>query len=286
MTMWRATVLDERGRTYELANGTVTIGRDATCTIVLTHPSVSRTHVVLHVDGAIVTATDEGSTHGSSVGGVPLRPTQARRVVSGSELRVGSVPLRIERVHERPNAANTRELALDMVDADTGAPAIVVVEGPDVGKWTPLREVMTVGRDPKCALSLTDPSVSLEHLEVSFDGREVTVRDRDSKHGASLGPGALVPMQPTPWPADRCLVIGQTVLALEHVPQERHVEVVSRVPEAAVREPDEARVEPAPSPKVSAPKPGSTRPAAVVVLLVTILIASMASLVWFLWPHS
>ncbi|MFL5348532.1 MAG: sigma 54-interacting transcriptional regulator [Hyalangium sp.] len=61
---------------------------------------------------------------------------------------------------------------------------LLVVEGPDAGRAVALgSEPVRVGTREGCALRLTDPRVSGEHLEVRADGTGFVVRDLESRNG-------------------------------------------------------------------------------------------------------
>ncbi|WP_224365961.1 sigma 54-interacting transcriptional regulator [Hyalangium versicolor] len=61
---------------------------------------------------------------------------------------------------------------------------LLVVDGPDVGRAVALgSEPVRVGTREGCALRLTDPRVSGEHLEVRVEGTDFVVRDLESRNG-------------------------------------------------------------------------------------------------------
>jgi DNA-binding NtrC family response regulator len=61
---------------------------------------------------------------------------------------------------------------------------LLVIEGPDAGRAVALgAEPVQVGTREGCALRLTDPRVSGEHLEVRADGAGFVVRDLESRNG-------------------------------------------------------------------------------------------------------
>ena len=47
--------------------------------------------------------------------------------------------------------------------------------------------ITIVGRDPRCHLTITDPSLSRRHLECALEGGQLTVRDLNSKNGTYVG---------------------------------------------------------------------------------------------------
>ncbi len=75
--------------TYPLpAGGTVTIGRDPTCDVPLSHPKISRRHTCLHV-GDFIEVEDLGSTNGTRVAGRRLKDGKRTLLEVGSNLRMG-----------------------------------------------------------------------------------------------------------------------------------------------------------------------------------------------------
>ena len=95
-------------------------------------------------------------------------------------------------------------------------PVLRVVAGPDVLRFAVLekgREI-EIGRDPACALNLTDASVSRRHARVVFEKGVFKAQDLGSRNGTringkDLGPGVLQP-------GDR-LEVGTVLLRLELV---------------------------------------------------------------------
>lgn len=132
-----------------------------------------------------------------------------------------------------------------------------------------LREVMTVGRDPACDLSDSDPRLSRRHAEFRLGPDGLAVRDLDSRNGirvngrpvteAVLSPGDLVEIAHL---AVRFLddhgddPAGQARPTVTPVPAER-VQVRRDF------EDDRTRVLPAPSTVVSGPIPEPVRRAAI-----------------------
>lgn len=67
--------------------GTVTLGRESTCDIVLAVPEVSRRHARVDVVAARCVLTDDGSRNGTTVNGEPLG--ERRELIDGDELVLG-----------------------------------------------------------------------------------------------------------------------------------------------------------------------------------------------------
>ena len=89
-------IADGHATAHELpARGAITIGRGSRCDIVVDHPSVSRAHVVLHLDHGIE-VEDTSSTNGSRVGARTLGPGERLRVEIGEAITIGDVALLLQ----------------------------------------------------------------------------------------------------------------------------------------------------------------------------------------------
>jgi DNA-binding NtrC family response regulator len=107
-----------------------------------------------------------------------------------------------------PRSAPLDEVVLTDVLDGSGAGALprlrlLVVSGPDRGRELPLvRGSYLVGKDPDCALVLSDAAVSRRHLELAVLPAGLRVRDLGSRNGSSfqgarfseitIGPGAVI----------------------------------------------------------------------------------------------
>lgn len=84
---------DENGARYPLpAAGSVTIGRDATCEIVLDHPMVSRRHLTLHL-GAELQVEDLRSANGTTLDKQRLQPGALQPLEVEQSFFIGSIAL-------------------------------------------------------------------------------------------------------------------------------------------------------------------------------------------------
>src|SRR3954464_4464731 len=104
-------------------------------------------------------------------------------------------------------------LAVHPVPPTVSALRVEITAGPDAGAGVDLppgRCVLGRGAD---GLSLTDPQLSRQHLEllVAADG-SVVVTDLASTNGTSLDDVPLPAHQPTPWPPGAVLRAGATTL--------------------------------------------------------------------------
>ena len=75
---------------------TVVIGRSSTCDVHLADQAVSRRHARLSCRSGIWIATDLGSRHGTSLGGVPLRAEESAPLANGDTLAIGPWIFRVQ----------------------------------------------------------------------------------------------------------------------------------------------------------------------------------------------
>jgi pSer/pThr/pTyr-binding forkhead associated (FHA) protein len=83
----------------KLFDGTIVIGRDPTCGIVLTDPSVSRFHAQLAVQGTSITVSDLGSRNGTYV---DAERVDSSALAIGQKLCVGVVHFAVELLSRAP----------------------------------------------------------------------------------------------------------------------------------------------------------------------------------------
>lgn len=78
---------------FEVTQRSVSIGRSDDCTIQIREAKVSRRHCVVFIRAGRLHLQDQGSSNGTFVNGVQVTQSQLR---PGDELRVGSVPIKVE----------------------------------------------------------------------------------------------------------------------------------------------------------------------------------------------
>ncbi len=235
----------------------ITLGRSASCDVRLPDASVSGRHASVRAGSSGYVVVDEGSTNGTRLNGEKLSAQAPRALKTGDVLSLGRIEIVVKIGAARTStAADTRELALALVqrmlgEASAGAcPSVVVVEGPDAGATLTLDApgARTIGRDPRCALKLTDRSIPPIALEVHAEGARVRVVARDPRTGATLGERPLGPPdrpEPQLWNDGVIVSIGATRLRLD--------DPLARALEASAGFADE-KVEPLPPPAPEPPK--------------------------------
>lgn len=286
----------------------VVIGRGSACDLQIPDASVSGRHASIRANGAQWVIVDEGSTNGTRLNGERLATHSARPIKTGDALLIGRIELEV-RVGAAPpsDARATRELALALVARSIGdegavAASVVVKSGPDEGARLELTRdtPRTIGRDPRCALRLTDKAVPPTALEVLLEPARVRVTVRDARAEARLGERGF---ESAVWPDGAELHLGNTTLVLDDplaraLDRSAHGDDEKLAPESlAPPPPPEPVVEAAPAAD-EAPPPPPPRPsydrrrswrgatlaiellAAIVALAV--LAGSIAGLVWLL----
>jgi diguanylate cyclase (GGDEF)-like protein len=81
-----------------LRAGPATLGRSERCDVVLPHPSVSRKHATLYVEGADAITVEDHSSNGSIINGVPVAGRMSLRV--GDRLTIG--PYQFDVIEREP----------------------------------------------------------------------------------------------------------------------------------------------------------------------------------------
>ncbi len=101
--------------------------------------------------------------------------------------------------------------------------ALTVTSGPDRGKRLPLRPgVSRVGKAPDCQLVLIDSTVSKHHLEISFEGALIELRDSGSKNGSFYRGARFTSLLVAPGAVIR---LGRTELVLAELSREETVDL-------------------------------------------------------------
>jgi len=176
---------------FTLTEATATIGRHASCDIVLNDDAVSRTHArVERTDGGFV-LTDLGSVNGLRVNG---ERTTYHLLVPGDVVHLGDCVLRFEGGVDGAAPAPPRRARATLMEI----PVAVMPEpdlGPRVVVHTPDRtwEVslaagrVTIGREHDNDVVLDEPGVSRYHAVVERRDALCTVRDLNSSNGTWVG---------------------------------------------------------------------------------------------------
>ncbi|WP_165368559.1 FtsK/SpoIIIE domain-containing protein [Serinicoccus sediminis] len=101
----------------------------------------------------------------------------------------------------------------------TGLPRLVVATGPDAGGSValPPGRWVTLGRDPRCDLTIADPGLSRRHVRVRQDRDGVRVEDLGSTNGMAWESGRH-PAEARWSPGDRLVIGGSGVVLVPRPP--------------------------------------------------------------------
>ena len=180
------------GRTVQVPEKGLSIGRESSNDLVLTDPAASSRHARIDSDGAGgFVLTDLDSTNGTVVGtdrvsgSWPLQEDQA--------IRIGTSVFVFKRAEERlaapppPSGMPASGVARTLVLRRPSRSLAYLIEtaGEQPGRVFPLQQdLISLGRDPRNTVVLSDPSVSGFHARVErgLDGG-FAVEDRGSRNG-------------------------------------------------------------------------------------------------------
>jgi pSer/pThr/pTyr-binding forkhead associated (FHA) protein len=179
----------EKGKTFQLKEGRISIGREEVNDIRLSDATVSREHAVILNFGSELKLVDLGSAAGTSIDGEPVA---GGKVVPGDIIQVGQDEMAIVPVDSVSNVTPRSTGASDMTVVTGAAPdgigaVLVVRSGPDAGESFQLSEGdNSVGRDASNKVILADNSVSRKHAVLRKRGDFYAIYDLDSSAGTRI----------------------------------------------------------------------------------------------------
>ncbi|MGZ3426628.1 MAG: FHA domain-containing protein [Polyangia bacterium] len=207
--MWRVSALDRDGREIghlELADGELTIGRDADRQLILPSASVSRRHARIVFENGRPCIVDEGSSNGVLINGV--RITGPTPIGPSTRIDVAEFRIAIEPVVSSDGVAPLPPIespvsqpagGMPMVSAGASGLRLVAEGGPYDGRMFNLPPgVTSVGRAVDNELVFDDPSLSRKHARVHRESGRLEVEDLGSSNGTfvngrRIGRGAVSP---------------------------------------------------------------------------------------------
>jgi pSer/pThr/pTyr-binding forkhead associated (FHA) protein len=198
---------DDPERQYPIAAGETSVGRQ-NADLLLTNPTVSRTHAKLIVEGDVCSVVDLGSANGTFINGQRIEPNVPVQLRPGDEVVFGTVRLRVPGEAEpalRPQAEQPARPVLGRL--------ILVADSP---AEYPLHEGLNaVGRsgDNDVVLSF-DGFVSGHHCNIILDADACFVEDLNSRNGTFVGGQRVEPGRPRELMDGDELLLGKTTLRL------------------------------------------------------------------------
>jgi pSer/pThr/pTyr-binding forkhead associated (FHA) protein len=226
-------LVDAAGNVYPLRPGVNTVGR-LNADVLLSDPSVSRSHARITVQNGTVTIEDVGSTNGTFVNGQKLTPQMPVPLVNGAEITFGGTKLTLRMPGAAPAqlavepaldaaAPVTQTLTVTVEEEVAGAPQ-AEVEAEVVAYWCsddgtmriPLSPGMyTIGRRPSNHIVIPDPYVSGNHAILLVEPDVVNIEDVGSTNGTFVDDTKLIPHVAAPLPFGVKVQIGQGTYHLE-----------------------------------------------------------------------
>ncbi len=164
------------------ASGSLTVGRGVGCDVPIDHPSVSRQHAKLHLDGGI-RLEDLGSSNGTRVGGLELPRKGSAPVGKGDICEVGSVILVIQHPASVGRISAAPPSAMPTLTSPILSPAQTVMIPPP----PPEEEGPLAALDRLVGL-VARGSISVLLVGESGVGKEVTAEKIHGFSGRALGP--------------------------------------------------------------------------------------------------
>lgn len=249
------TLVDVLGNVYTLRPGVNTVGR-LNADVLLSDPSVSRSHARILVQDGSVTIEDMGSTNGTFVNGQRLTRQVPVPLSDGAEITFGGTKLTLRLpgvVSVAPpspepvlaaSAPVTQTLTVTAEEEiAAGAPAeeeeeVVAYWCSDDGTMrVPLSPGMyTIGRRPSNHIVIPDPYVSGNHAILLVEPDLVNIEDVGSTNGTFVDDTKLIPHVAAPLPFGVKVQIGQGTYHLEEAEKPVGQEPV---PESTEEEPGE-----------------------------------------------
>jgi len=204
-----------------LSTGQFNLGRLKGNQIYVPYGGVSRQHLRLEVGENGVTVTDLGSTNGTRLNGQTLQPYQSTEWPLQDRLQIGGLTIHIRLLSPTVARSLVEEEAsdpqIDKSAASTPETGMVytVVSTDATPQFTVLTsEPIIVGRDRNCAIRLAVANVAARHCLLHFDGNRVEVTNMDAYQPAELSGSSLQVGQPTEWPVNEGLKVGDAQLFL------------------------------------------------------------------------
>ena len=96
------------------------------------------------------------------------------------------------------------------------AVTVKVLQGPLAGQSWQLKTMLTIGRDPSCAIRFPEDTkeVSRSHCLLQRKGNDVTITDQNSTNGTYVNGQRLAPNQPTSLASGSVISLGNNKILL------------------------------------------------------------------------
>ena len=171
--------------------GSLTIGRSLDQDLVLDDPAISRSHCKLTWKDGAITLEDRGSRGGTFVSGTRLE--QATALEDGNTFTMGShaIEVRVEQPEVGSETLDGSQLEATREDAALSATMIqsgsLQLRSSQEQIEVDVQGTIILGRDPMDDVTLSHPTISRSHAELTREGKTVWLRDLASTNGTFVG---------------------------------------------------------------------------------------------------
>lgn len=174
---------------YSVNTEVVTIGRATNSDVVINDPLVSRQHAQINRKGDRYQITDLGSTDGTRVNNILLKPNIPHFLANGDTISIGNSELRLAD-DEAPTAVKVQK-PLD--EQPTVAAKHLLADETVFVSQLDLRgrQSLTIGRDSQNDTAINHPSVSRFHARLERQSGSVIIKDLNSTNGTYLNGRAV-----------------------------------------------------------------------------------------------
>jgi len=177
---------------YSVNTEVVTIGRATNSDVVINDPLVSRQHAQINRKGDRYQITDLGSTDGTRVNNILLKPNIPHFLENGDTISIGNSELRliVRADDEAPTAVKVQK-PLD--EQPTVAAKHLLADETIFVSQLDLRgrQSLTIGRDSQNDTAINHPSVSRFHARLERQSGSVIIKDLNSTNGTYLNGRAV-----------------------------------------------------------------------------------------------
>ena len=167
---------------YSVNTEVVTIGRATNSDLVINDPLVSRQHAQISRKGDLYQITDFGSTDGTRVNNIRLKPNIPHFLANGDTIGIGNseLGLIVQGDDRHPTVIEVQK----PVDEHVTVAALVGDETVFVSQIDMRgRDRLTIGRDSQNDTAIEHPSVSRFHARLERQSGSVIIKDLDSTNG-------------------------------------------------------------------------------------------------------
>jgi pSer/pThr/pTyr-binding forkhead associated (FHA) protein len=188
--------LDGPEQEYELAKGSISLGRALTNDIVFSDVRVSRSHALVENSPQGVTIKDLGSSNGTHVNGVKIEQEILKH---GDTIGLGDQQMRFFLEDPREEIGLTQidtQLQLDqtlnqeflpVAINETTSPSLVIFTKDQTWNIDLINlDQVTIGRDENCTISIDSSNISRHHARVDRIGETYVLKDLGSTNGTWL----------------------------------------------------------------------------------------------------